>query len=537
MKTLWRIPDFLDLEYFFIQDRQLAEEEGGHVLRQRDRTLYLKAIAPLLDEGVEPERSWLIWHWLQERRSLEREHSEGQALLPGRMWYELYGLFWSILSFLALSSGAGLAWSFLSYSGSQPVNVSLFILVFVGGQLAILASLVMVLGYRRMRGLDLRSSLLLSMVSRGLNSLLFKIRRYGLGVVGEGRRSQFVAALATVRTRGKGYGALFVWPLFLLFQLFGIAFNCGVLGGLLIKVASSDLAFGWQSTIQVSASFVSGLVQGIALPWSWLLGAASYPNPGQVAGSRMVLKDGFYSLSSTDLVSWWPFLCMAVCCYCLLPRVLLFVAGIRGRNIALGRVSFRRPDHNQLVHRLLSPLLETRPEQKHKSQPSVVPVGPALASSDYTIVEESPKREIAPINGSLLVLVPDELFEDCNSTQLGELSQKALGYDVADTWRINEAYGADVEVFKRLQEETDTACSALMILQEAWQPPIQEMLSFLEKLRLAVERETAIIVALVGKPDSETLFTRVSANDLRIWQQKTAALMDPCLQVVPLVQD
>ncbi len=535
MKTLWRIPDFLDLEYFFIQDRQLVEEEGGNVLRERDRTLYLKAIAPLLDEGVEPERSWLIWRWLQERRSIEREHSGGQALLPGRMWYELYGLFWSIVSFLALLSGTGLAWSFLSYSGTQPVNVSLFLLVFVGLQLVILSALFLVLGYRRLRGLDLSSSLLLSMVSRGLNSLLFKVRKFGLGNVGEGRRSQFAAALATVKTRSKGYGALFVWPLFLLFQLFGIAFNCGVLGVLLIKVASADLAFGWQSTIQVSASFVSGLVQGIARPWSWLLGAGSYPNFDQVAGSRMVLKDGFYHLSSADLVSWWPFLCMAVCCYCLLPRVLLFVAGIRGRNAALARVSFQRPDHNQLVHRLLSPRLEIRPEQKR--QPPVQPAPTLEASAPEDVEEVAQRLKSLAVNGSLLALIPDELFEECDVALLGELSQQVFGYDISDTVRINEEYSGDTELFERLRGEVASPCSALLILQEAWQPPIQEMLSFLRKLRLSVAEETTIIVALVGKPDLETLFTRVTTNDLRIWQQKTAGLMDPCLQVTPLVQD
>lgn len=549
MKSLWRIPDFLDLEYFFIQDKQLEEEQGAAVLRDRDRKLYLDEIAPALDEGAEPGREWLILCWLQERRSLENQAHGGHALLPGRMWYELYGLFWSLFSFLAMASGGGLAWSFLSYSGKQPVNVSLFFLVFVGGQVCVLLALLVLWGYRSLRGLDLRSSLLLSLVNKGLNGFLFKIRRYGLDSMESRKRSQFAAALAAVRTRGKGYGTLFFWPLFLLFQLFGIAFNFGVLGALLVKVASSDLAFGWQSTIQLSSQFVARLVQWIALPWSWLPGSATYPDLGQVEGSRMILKDGFYHLMSSDLVSWWPFLGLAICCYCLLPRIILFAAGTFGRKSSLARISFQRPDHNQLLHRLLSPRLETSPQenvQKIPAAPSVEPGPTPHAIEDNAIPGKSvaedkeqeiekEKRKIPAVNGELLVLIPDELFDDCNSAHLEQLCQQAFGYTVGRSLRINGEYSDNALISAQLKQELNSGCKALLILQEAWQPPIQEILRFLQELRGHCDEETVIIVALVGKPDPDTLFTEVKEADLRIWQQKAATLLDPCLQLSPLV--
>ena len=90
-------------------------------------------------------------------------------------------------------------------------------------------------------------------------------------------------------------------------------------------------------------------------------------------------------------------------------------------------------------------------------------------------------------------------------------------------------------IFNQIKQDADSNCSALLILQEAWQPPIQEILRFLRELRLHCDEETHIIVALVGKPDPDTLFTRVTKTDLSIWQQKTATLLDPCLQVSPLV--
>jgi Protein of unknown function (DUF2868) len=541
MKSLWRIPDFLDLEYFFIQDKHLAEEKGEAALRDRDRKLYLDEIGPDLDEGIEPDRKWLILRWLQERRSRENQAQGGQALLPGRMWYELYGLFWSVFSFLAMAVGGGTAYSFLSYSGEQPVNVSLFFLVFVGFQLLLLFFLLFLWGSRRMRGLDLRSSLLLSLVNKALNRFLFKIRKYGLESMEGGRRAQFTAALAAVQTRGKGYGTLFSWPLFLLFQLFGIAFNFGVLGAVLVKVASSDLAFGWQSTIQLSSQFVSRFVQWLATPWSWLFGPVSYPDLSQIEGSRMVLKDGFYHLASEDLVSWWPFLCLAICCYCLLPRIILFMAGTFGRKRALAGVSFVRADHKQLLHRLLTPRLET---QFHKAAQGL-PLAESPGDGSEDRVKEETGKEIgdrpefsfpvSSVNGELLALIPDELFDDCDPEELQRLCHQAFGYSLGKRVRINEEYSDNNVIFEQLRHGLDSLCPPVIILQEAWQPPIQEMLRFLKDLREHCDAETHIIVALVGRPTPATLFTPVSAIDLQIWQQKTITLVDPCLQVSPLV--
>ena len=456
MKPLWRIPDFLDLEYFFIQDKQLEEKEGIRMLRDRDRKFYLNDIAPDF-EATEADREWLIYRWLQEQRKRENRAQNGQALLPGRMWYELYGLFWSVFSFMAMAAGASLCYSFLTYTGKQPVNVSLFFLVFVGFQFLILLSLFFAAIIRKIRGLDLRSSLLLSFVNKGLNSFLFRLRKYGLDKMSGMRRSQCAAALAAVRARGKGYGPLFFWPLFLLFQLFGIAFNFGVLGALLVKVATSDLAFGWQSTIQLSSAFVFRIVQWLAFPWSWLLGSISYPGLEQIEGSRMILKDGFYHLASEDLVSWWPFLCLAICCYCLLPRIILFIVGSIERNRTLGRISFNRTDHNQLVHRLLTPRLETSirkiiPDESAEKVSDFQPEKTVTGTKTVSVKDFSEKQRVA-VNGELLALIPDELYDDCDVRELEQLCRQAFGYNIGSTIRMDGEYIDMVLRIQRIPKE------------------------------------------------------------------------------------
>ncbi|HID03573.1 MAG TPA: DUF2868 domain-containing protein, partial [Desulfobacterales bacterium] len=142
---------------------------------------------------------------------------------------------------------------------------------------------------------------------------------------------------------------------------------------------------------------------------------------------------------------------------------------------------------------------------------------------------------IPVVNGELLALIPDELFDDCDLNQLEQFCQQAYGYRIGRSLRINEEYSDNNLILSQLKQKDDAICPPLLILQEAWQPPIQEMLRFLSELRLHCDEETHIIVALIGKPNPHTLFTEVSKTDLHIWQQKTATLLDHCLQLSPLV--
>jgi len=62
------------------------------------------------------------------------------------------------------------------------------------------------------------------------------------------------------------------------------------------------------------------------------------------------------------------------------------------------------------------------------------------------------------------------------------------------------------------------------------------LIQFIKQLREKGSEENHIIVALIGKPNPETMFTSVGKQDLRIWQQKIALLADPCLQLAALVE-
>ncbi|MEM7392870.1 MAG: DUF2868 domain-containing protein, partial [Verrucomicrobiota bacterium] len=67
------------------------------------------------------------------------------------------------------------------------------------------------------------------------------------------------------------------------------------------------------------------------------------------------------------------------------------------------------------------------------------------------------------------------------------------------------------------------------ILQEAWMPPIQEFLEFLEQLRTRLAQRAPIHILLIGHPEGDTLFTPVTQLNHEVWVRALERLADPWL--------
>ena len=78
--------------------------------------------------------------------------------------------------------------------------------------------------------------------------------------------------------------------------------------------------------------------------------------------------------------------------------------------------------------------------------------------------------------------------------------------------------------------------AAVVLVQEAWQPPLQETASQLLRLRQAADATVPILVLLVGRPAAATVLTPVDPEQLAVWRKKMEAVGDSGLEVLPLVQ-
>ncbi len=536
MKNLWNIADLIDLHYFFQTDESLRTREGEKTLAKRDRVIYLAKIEPQLGQADAIPPRLLVRKWLDIRRLQYRQGKghEGQVL-PGAVWQELTLVSRWLFLFVGLFVGTGLAGSFLIYSGTAPLNVSAYVALFVLVQLLFLAVQLLLFLYRRLRRIPMESSSLYTLLGRllikGVDGLRRKLQRKMTG-----RQRLDLAALVGGIEQRKELAALLIWPAFLLMQLFGVGFNVGVLGVTLAKVVFSDIAFGWQSSLQLTAEAVAGLVKWIALPWSWAM-ANGYPSLEQIKGSQMVLKEGILHLETIDLLSWWPFLCCAVAVYGLLPRLLLVGLSVVQQRRSLERLHFSTLRIKPLIQRMTAPRIDTNgvavPSHTASSasrQQQVAQDAPVVDSQDEILPGSEVDGEVC------FAMIPDELYEDCPLAAFLALLSPSVGPARIECLRYGMP-GAESDYLYALNEAAQASrLAGVMLLQEAWQPPLRETETFLRNLRQVAGKTTPLTILLVGKPAADTMLTSVDPGQLQVWVQKMRAFGDPCLDVIPLVQ-
>lgn len=532
MKNRWHIEDLIDLEYFL---HCIAREEGEDIVpsaeRDQDRELYVQRILPQLPVGQPRSRRAIIRLWLEARRQLENEEIGRQAMLPGEFFSQVWRLSAGGLLVGGMMTGSWLATSLLRYHGTEPVNVSLYValLVIMQAGLAVISTIFLLLRWFRWRMQAGGFFYLFRFFFAALMGWLSK--RLGERVSAD-RRAEFATALGLIKGRGTVYGSLFFWPIFTLAQTFGVGFNLGGLASTMLRVVGTDLAFGWQSTLQLSAKAVHQLVWVISLPWSWCLPPTiTAPSLAQIEGSRMILKDGMYRLSTTDLVAWWPFLLLALGFYGLVPRLALLAVGVVAKRRALGRLKFTDSACDRLLQRLERPAV--------RLDGAVTPA----ALADQVAVAEGGSSE-AGMSSSLraqtllrgVALIPDDVFADCSLDRLRPLVQQVFGVEVDSSFRIGLGLAANQHVLGQLAGEgTKGQDRSIFILQEAWHPPIRETLTFLQELRTRLGSHGKIVVGLIGKPTSGTIFTPVEPLDWQVWRRKIATLADPHLRLERLV--
>ena len=534
MKPLWTLADLVDLHYFFQLDETVRRTAGEAALIKRDRMIYLAKIEPHLGRAEEVPHRLLVRKWLTMRRLQHRRDQDDGAPLPGAVWREVTVLSRVLIFLCALAAGFGLAGSLLFYTGTTPVNVAVYLGLFVGLQLVVLAFQGLLLGYRRLRRIPMESTVVYLFVGRALLRILDSLRRRVARTMTGTQRLDLAAIAGSIRQR-KELAALLIWPAFILAQLGGIGFNLGVIVATLAKVAFADIAFAWQSSLSISADLIVSLVRWIALPWSWAVDRG-YPGLAQIEGSQMVLKEGMAHLASGDLVAWWPFLVWAVAVYGLAPRCLLLVLGVLRQRRSLEHLHFATLAIRPLIQRMTAPRVETSGYKEHSEPKMVNPTTPT-ATGPVVTVSVQPVTATEPNAGSgrLILLLPDELADIDVRPALVDLLAPMQGARIE--WLRHGVPGvSDEESLAPVGvAAAEGSLDGVMVVQEAWQPPLRETGHFFRILRRLAGESTMLTILLVGRPQGASVLTPVDAEAERIWRLTIQALGDPRIEVRPLV--
>lgn len=593
MKKKWTIGDVIDLEYFLGQDNKIQDEK---ILENRDRRLYLEKIKPLLfpdnmedpmerqmDKTMGMDKAFqktLIRLWLF---FMEKD----LAILPGRIFDGGLKVLRGMLFGAGIFTGLVFCLSLFSYTGSFPLNVSYFFgIILIPQTLLLLFTLagLFLMTVRRNQGSGFGIYPILAIV---VEKTMAKLFHKTLARLSREKQDALTTALGGLRRSGSAHGHLFLWPLFVLMQLFGVGFNLGALGATLGRIAFFDTAFGWQSTLNLSYGFVYRAVSVLALPWSWAFPeGVGFPSLEQIQGTRLILKDGIYNLTTGDLVSWWPFLCFSIVVYALLPRLVLLALGAVAHKRSLNIHSFDTWETKKLVNRLVTPIVTTEsgplhppgkeiPGEKFEELPEIQTEDSAgnmleiqsqilpenLADTQVensvdklaaTLPENPIESQVVnsaknPAKGlvnnsrtqakseNYLALVHDDIHDDlfngCDQDAFKKMIYHRFNCHVGTILRIGVDFNAEIK-----EITTHGNCVAgIFMLQEAWLPPIRENLKFIKNIRTSAKK-IPLVVVLIGKPGLDTLFTGVDTQDKKIWTMKINGLADPFTHVENLVK-
>lgn len=533
MKRQWHIFDFIDLEYFMDLDRQADPA----ALKQRDREIYQAVVVPAAskDPETETDRSLIIRLWLEAMREAYQKDSDPK-LLPARLTVQIYRLLVRIMIVSGLIMGGSAAFTLLWYTGEQPVNVTVYLGFFVVLQLMLLFMLPFYFMARKMSKPSSRESFdLYRLTGSFMVSLVSRFKKGLVRRVSTEKQMQFQSAMGLLKARSSIYSSLFFWPFFILIQLFGLMFNISAICATTFRIITTDIAFGWQSTLQISADTLYTIVKILAWPWSRLISPdRAFPSLSEIEGSRIILKEGIYDLATRDLVSWWPFIGLAVICYGLIPRAVFYFGGLWAQKRAVSKFSFQYLAADQLLLRLKTPVVSTRGDDRTERDDKF-----QIRMQHKEPDKKVPEAEVQVVSGrKALVLVPEDIMDQCGRSDLDLHLMQRFGLKADRIEQVSLNFSQDRPKLEpsaiKIRKDHPPA---VVFLQEAWQSPIREHVRFIRDLRDLFGNSAPIYIALIGKPAASTIFTPAKEKDIKIWESSFSTLGDPNLLIRSMVDD
>lgn len=569
------LKDIIDLDFLLGLDEG-RETVDTNAIAARDRDIFRR-----INDGDRLDDAGLIAGWLEQRRLLfSQETGKGGpgAKLPGALFDSFYLWITKWVFACGLAAGGLCAYSFLAYHGSRPVNVTLFVAVFILFP-ALLCLAAAFVGLHQFRSGPAGSgwSATLHRLSMRLFIDKFMVRLEKWAAPIQTRFPQFSKdANDLLHLDTRSFRSILFWPVFITLSLGALGFSTGALGGTFFRIMVTDLAFGWQSTLLTSGESVHRLVSWMALPWSWAMPDIFVPTLEQIEGSRIILKEGIAGLASEHLAAWWPFLCMGMLVYGLIPRMVLVGLGRTARTIALARFDLSRPGYQRLLMRMRSPRMgmdiketggsrakfraplprpEPEPVEEKAKKPVVMPKPdtivkppapepqPKPAPKPEPKVEPRPKPEPEPEPGppvisdtpavkeetpGALVLGSARGFEENDQEQIKTGLEQQFGIHIAATLGIHFDFDEDRDQIAA--NINDLAQGPLIVLQEVWQPPIRGLLYYFVQLRETFP-DLPIWIVMIQTMDQAEKDVAPSDVNFQVWKSAVNQLNDPLILI------
>ncbi|NIP86476.1 MAG: DUF2868 domain-containing protein, partial [Planctomycetales bacterium] len=316
------------------------------------------------------------------------------------------------------------------------------------------------------------------------------------------------------------YGQLRLWLLVRLTQIFAVTFNLGLVLAFVALSYGNDPTFGWRSTM-LEPFHLHQVARTIGAPWSrWEAGIPTLEQVQQTQYSQLE-QEAFGREQMSVWAAWWPFLLASLLVYGLLPRLLTLLIADRQVRHALRHARLEHHEVHKLCERLQRPLVETQALTAEEPQAEAAQAGRRL------------REGALQLEGQPLVVLQWAGVR-LGRAELEQVLQRGWGARVGQLYPVG-----------RLEADTDRPAlealatdrpAGVLILVEAWEPPVAEYQDLCRQVRERVG-EGVLIVVLLYHQDPEARPVAPRDEDLAIWQNCLANLGDPWLAVRPLMKD
>ena len=518
-----RLKDIIDLDYFVSMDDAIDSPEEIELQTVRDRKIYNQC------KGSDQTETTLLMKWLVFRKDefFKGKDKKRLPLLPGTIFSTLYSWMFYAMALSGGITGISLAYSFLAYHGNRPINVTIFLVLFVVLQvLLILFTLILLL--IRSIGTKTREnrfdkSIIHTLISSVFFDLVPKLMKKTGQTISKKSFDTLDYTSSLIRIKKREYKDLLFWPIFILASVFAFSFSAGALGGTFFRVIVSDMAFGWQSTLMASSDRVHDLVSFVALPWSWFVPESfAHPTLEQIQGSRIILKDGISILATQDLISWWPFVCMGILFYAVIPRGVLIITGILAQKHVLRHFNFKRPRFNQLIIRMQSPVLGIDANKTRVNQ--VIQKNLNKDMKD----RQSFKNSLGEPGQKALLLCSKTVYSDEIIQNVVKDIETHMFFNVKETIGISFDFDDDADIIRQMSHSD---VDQVILVHEVWQPPIRGLLHYITQIKAVMPEEITLCIFLTQDVGGADLFVDNTDINYKVWEKAVFKLENPTIEV------
>ncbi len=495
----WSVAELLNYDYFLYLDKSVSALETA----PRDRKIYLAA-------GATPKTNWarrkLARIWLNAMRKAMPDTS-----LPGATFLTVNRILnWSIAG-LGILLGTLYGFGVLKYTGTEAINLLIaFVLLVLLPLIFTIGTFILIIlrkyiGNRNQQ----RENPIIQM-------LYHKVTKHLIS--SEQKRRGTEAFFNHISIRLKKYGSAPAWIITVRLQLFAVTIQLGSLLAVLFSGGFHDLAFAWQTTTNITPETIHNLVSLISAPWSsWA--DSGVPTLENVAGSRVILKEGISALNSSNLSAWWQFICYSILFYSVLPRGILLACCWITEKVTLLKIDFKDAESSALFRRMTSPII-------NQDNESFIPDPPLRGKLE----KETFSTEQFHAGATFNVLVPDDINPITDDTIRAAVSINLHG-KCNDIITVDLDADEDSKLWKKLPAE-----DSILIMQEGWQPCTMEYLDYIKALRSTIDKKQLIVIGLTGKLDTAKKMPKELEDDLfNDWRYQLSTLRDPALESMKLI--